>query len=315
MLYIIYTKYEITNIIINTLEKKNSKVQSIEIPLTKKYYYSQKIAYKLNQLLNTNYFTKFIYSNSIKHIIRKISPEDKILFWDFPYYYDIKYFLKKTKIPVSSTSLWIWNTINQQHLKTLHLIKNKGINIYTFDPQDSIKYNISLLNQVHYKDNLDNKSIIYDFLFIGMDKGRSYILNQLASLLKDKGYTYKFIIVNNENIKSNNLNLLEFITHPIPYREILNYISESKIIVDITQNNQTGITLRTLEAIFYNKKLLTNNQHIKAMDLYNSNNIMIMDKDNNYIDKIDEFTKTNIKRYKYNFYKNYLIEEWIKTFI
>lgn len=315
MLYIIYTKYDITNRMIKTLKKKYTTIKAIEIPVTTKLYYLQKIAYKLNGYFNTNFFTQYSLSKEIKSITNNIKPNDKILFWDYYYYDDIKYLLNKSSIPINSTYLWIWNTINYYHLKTLDLIKQTGIKIYTFDPQDSIKYNIGLLNQVYYKEEIIKKDITYDFFFIGMDKGRSKLLNNLADLLDEKGYKYKFIIVKSENDFNDSSNKIEYIDQPIPYEKILNFISESRIIVDLIQCNQTGITLRTLEALFYEKKLLTNNPHIKQMDIYNPNNILFMDTNNDYKEELDSFINTKINTYKSEILSKYQIEEWIKKFL
>ena len=315
MLYIIYTKYDITNTIVKKLKKDNKNIETIEIPITRKQYKIRKYVYKLNSLFKTTLFTRFIYSNTINHIINNITSNDKILFWDYYYYHDIKYILKKSCIPASSTYLWIWNTINSVHLQTLDLIKQTGINIYTFDPQDSVKYKLNLTNQVHYKENLNKKEIRYDFFFIGMDKGRSKMLNDLALLLDEKGFNYKFIIVKSENDNNNKFDKIEYIDHAIPYIDILNFISESRIVVDITQCNQTGITLRTLEALFYEKKLLTNNPHIKQMDIYNPNNILFMDTNNDYKEELDSFINTKINTYKSETLSKYQIEEWIKKFL
>lgn len=70
---------------------------------------------------------------------------------------------------------------------------------------------------------------------------------------------------------------LEVLHRSISYMEILELISQSRVIVDITKSNQVGITLRVLEAAFMGKKLLTNNKCVKELDFYNEKNMLIID--------------------------------------
>ena len=56
----------------------------------------------------------------------------------------------------------------------------------------------------------------------------------------------------------------------MPYKEALQYSYNSDLVVEIVRDGQAGISLRTCEAIFFNKKLLTNNSCIKKMPFYDS---------------------------------------------
>ena len=64
-------------------------------------------------------------------------------------------------------------------------------------------------------------------------------------------------------------------------------IKQSRAILDIVQSGQSGITLRPMEAMFYNKKLITNNIYIKEYDFYNPRNIFILQERN--INELNEF--------------------------
>ena len=46
-------------------------------------------------------------------------------------------------------------------------------------------------------------------------------------------------------------------------------------IVEVVKEGQTGVSLRTCEAIAFNKKLLTNNVQIKEMPFYDSRFISV----------------------------------------
>jgi 1,5-rhamnosyltransferase len=65
----------------------------------------------------------------------------------------------------------------------------------------------------------------------------------------------------------------------IPYIDYIERALRSKVIVEANLPGQTGITLRTLEAAFLNKKLLTNNPFVRNLDFYDANNIFIFGED------------------------------------
>jgi 1,5-rhamnosyltransferase len=65
----------------------------------------------------------------------------------------------------------------------------------------------------------------------------------------------------------------------LPYVDYIERTLRSKVIVEINSDGQTGITLRTLEAAFLNRKLLTNNPFVRHLDFYDANNIFIFGED------------------------------------
>lgn len=56
----------------------------------------------------------------------------------------------------------------------------------------------------------------------------------------------------------------------LPYRTALSYSYNTDLVVEIVKPGQSGITLRTCEAILFNKKLLTNNVSLQNMPFFDS---------------------------------------------
>lgn len=54
-----------------------------------------------------------------------------------------------------------------------------------------------------------------------------------------------------------------------PYEEVIQSVVNTNCILEVMQDNQEGATLRYLEAVVYNKKLLTNNKSITTFPFYN----------------------------------------------
>ena len=94
--------------------------------------------------------------------------------------------------------------------------------------------------------------------------------------------------------------------HPlgVPITTIL----RSNCIVEVMDGAQEGVTLRTMEAICYNKKLLTNNQSIKDTPYYKSGNIQVFtDPDKIDVDFVKDRTDVNY-HYRGEFSPIHLLE-------
>ena len=51
----------------------------------------------------------------------------------------------------------------------------------------------------------------------------------------------------------------------------------ARAFLEILQPGQSGMTIRTLEALFLNRKLITNNNNARTLDIYHPNNIYVLD--------------------------------------
>ena len=96
--------------------------------------------------------------------------------------------------------------------------------------------------------------------FVGADKGRYPDLFDIGVALEKVGVIADFHIVNqdeNDNRK--------FVEHKyMDYADVLENIENSKIMVEVVQNGQNGLTARTLEAMFFKTKLITNNANANS---------------------------------------------------
>ena len=71
-----------------------------------------------------------------------------------------------------------------------------------------------------------------------------------------------------------------FYSSMLSYEDIINYVAESKSVLNVTLEGQIGITMRDYEAIFNNVKLITTNHQIKNADFYIPDNIFILGEQN-----------------------------------
>ena len=145
----------------------------------------------------------------------------------------------------------------------LKKIQRLGYELSTFDPKDAERYNIKFANQYfRYPAEDIPEEPTSDCFFCGLAKNRIHELQALKELLETNALTCNFIIP-------------ETAKEGISYAEYLKQLSLSRCVIDINQSNQTGLTRRPLEALFYNKKLITNNADIRRYNFYNPKNIFI----------------------------------------
>lgn len=192
------------------------------------------------------------------------------------------------------------------------------MDIFSFDKKDCKQYDLCYNNQPYpFLENLRliKNKIEYDCYFCGYDKERLFDLIRIKDALKNSRCTFRFRIIFEKHKKCNldkdALKDIEVMKRPIVYNEILEDTSKAKCIIEILKKGQWGFTLRTMESLFLDKKLITNYSDIKNYDFYNPNNIFILD--NNY-DKIKEFLAIPYEPVPEYIKERYYFNTWIENF-
>ena len=180
-------------------------------------------------------------------------------------------------------------------------LEDKNIHeFWTFDSNDAKRYMINYNSQFYTKNiKLDKDNLEYDVLFLGRAKNRKDMILNLGEKLKEKGINSKNIIIENEK---------DF----VPYEDYLKLLAKTKTILDIVDGNQSGLTLRCMEALFFNKKLITNNLDIENYDFYNPKNVFILGKDD--MNNIKQFIGSPYELVDEKIVNYYDFDEWIKRF-
>lgn len=233
------------------------------------------------------------YTNEFKNIGR--TGCDTIILFDTILTLPAAKYIKK-KYPQIRVIYWFWN-----HIYTEKIIKGlpNGIEKWSYDEPDCVKYGMNFNTQFCFKDygyyEANDTRIEQDFCFIGGVKGRQEEIDNCASLIDNAGFTKKFLVIDYENKAKHQ--------HGIPYSELIEIDKRSRCIVDIIPKAQNGISVRPLEAIMLNKKLLTNMVSMRSMNFYSPQNIYILGIDNaktlqEFIDSpLDIQLQNNMKDY------------------
>lgn len=154
--------------------------------------------------------------------------------------------------------------------------------IYSFDPSDVKKYGFKPLGCCYYSTHTKeeifskypdiNQSDVY---FTGGIKGdrEELILSVFEKLDSARVVTDFHLLVTGERRLGKKLHgdkIDYFSGGWIPYEKLLAGILNTKIVMEVLQNGQSGPSLRYYEAVCYNKKLLSNNPNIVDFPYYDS---------------------------------------------
>lgn len=242
-----------------------------------------------------------ILGHKLRKELRSLDKGDTVLVAD---YVDVCLFHAISSIlkPTVRKCLWIWNPV-KIHLRNkmyaiYRAIEESGFKIGTFDQGDAERYSQQAYGQFFRmeQDPTEEKEE-YDFYFIGFEKNRGAILNELKEKLKD--YRCYFKIINQ-------------VSECIPYAQNIVNIKKARCIIEIVQDGQDGITLRPLEAIACGKKLLTNNKNIKKYDFYSPQNFFILGEDS--LDDISQFINSSPTPLQSSIRNQYDIASWLNHY-
>lgn len=171
--------------------------------------------------------------------------------------------------------------------------------IYSFDIEDCKQYNL-ILRPLFFVDTEKNNTFIkYDISSVA-----SYYPERLQMIQKlkkqcrkDNIKCYFFIYLYWKSFVKNFVRLYKSFYYislrSLSKEKMLAILDETKAILDVPIQNQDGLTMRTLEVIGKEKKLITTNSSIIKYNFYNSNNIFLL-KESNMSD-VKRFLATEIQ--------------------
>lgn len=215
--------------------------------------------------------------------------------------------------PKANIRLMMWNIVRPYFIEEINRAKLLNVKIYSFDRDDCNKYNLNYSDIIYPYYNSygisSEQNIKYDCYCCMANKGRMIRLLQIKDILDKNDCKYLFQLLPDKKEKNMEYKDINVLRKQIDYKQYLDNLSESKCVIEILQDGQCGVTWRTFESLFYNKKLITSNQRIVDYDFYNPNNILVLG-DN--LDKIKEFLDKPYIPVDENIKSKYMCENIIK---
>ena len=169
----------------------------------------------------------------------------------------------------------------------------------SFDAGDCEKYKMIPFSEFESRIELydTTKLKASDVFFTGRAKNRLPKLIEAYDHLTSLGQNCLFFIMGAKEIEQVHRDGIYYIDKMMSYRRMLEYSIMSKCLLDINQEGALGFTSRFLEAIIYNKKLLTDNSSVIATKFYQSNGIFYS---NDIIDVSMDFFMQDAPNYNYD---------------
>lgn len=247
-------------------------------------------------LKDNSFFKKLFHKNLEKEVYNRIknieTPIDYAIVFSAHYYSEriIKLLRKKSK-KLISYQVDGWELCHD-------IVKYRDYfdRVFFFDNDDLPKYGdkaLPLTNCYFTEENPKDTSSSIDLFYLGgWNNTRLSYLKNIYNRLQGK-YILKALMhipeyKEEENILTDNKGGGIYLKNgSFQYNKNIDFVKKSKCIIDIKFDYHNGLSFRFFEALYYKKKLITNNATVKNYDFYHANNIFIMDFEN--LDGIEEF--------------------------
>ncbi len=150
----------------------------------------------------------------------------------------------------------------------------------TFDEGESKQYGFPHFNEFESKIDLNESEVSEsDVYFAGKGKDRMPLLMRIYDKLSAEGLKCSYYLTGVPPELQVEKPGIIYANRFMTYREMLQHTVNSRCVLEINQGGADGYTSRFLEAVMYNKKLLTNNHFIKKSKFYRPDYIQCFDDD------------------------------------
>ena len=262
-------------------------------------------------LKDREYKKKLIEEHKLREYYKKISQLDMLDYvlvirpdaFPIPVIQELK---KKTKKLIA----YQWDGIEKfpEVKKYFHLFDT----FFCFDSADE-KNNIKPITNFYfdcippvYKDYNAQKP---EFYFVGLywENREKKIDRFISEVLKMEVELSIFIQYNNKSEIKNPK--IKYIKERITFLENLRNVEKADVLLDFVDPIHNGLSIRFFEAIYYKKKVITDNQTVKDYDFYHPDNIFVLDEN---FEQIDSFLNTPYRDLSEEIVKKYGFTNWIK---
>lgn len=205
-----------------------------------------------------------------------------------------KWFLKDVKSmnPNAKLVLMLWDSIANK----INTVEKLDVfdEVFSFDKKDCEQFGLTfrpLFFDVEYERIAkEEPTLVYDLFFVGtVHSDRYRILKEVKQQFeKNNLNVFYFMYLPSKLMyyqrklftdEFNGSQIPEFSFVGMPSDQLTAKLKQSKAVVDIQHPKQSGLTMRTIEMLGANKKMITTNRDIQNYDFYHPNNICVVDRE------------------------------------
>lgn len=217
-------------------------------------------------------------------------------------------YIKKKPI-AQKQYIFFWNKVSDNNKYILKAAQNSNISVSTYNLSDARQYGLEYRRQCWNEDWIhpEVETEDYDIAFLGAEKGRYKDIVEILHFAESNRMRTNFTIISPHGEPYTT-------KKRIAYSEYIYIVKRSKAVLDIVTQDNYGLTYRPLEAMFLQKKLITNYRDIVQYDFYkpNKDNIFVIGED--CINKLPSFLAAPFHRNSFSM-NDYDIKCWLMSFL
>ena len=245
-----------------------------------------------------------LQSEFIKSARQQLANYQLIVFLD--YGFDMEMARRVRPFTNAKIVLFFWNHFKAEHEAMLKQAQDEPAidEIYHFDFLEAkelgLKHNSSFYSKHMDFSSSEPKT---DLFFGATNNGRKERAEKYKQEFTKRGVTTNYFIL---PLRGNE--------QPgyLTYEEYLKKTGESRGILELLREGQQGVTLRTFESMYFQKKLVTDNQAIAHYQFYHSENIFLLQERD--LDELPEFLHTPFQPIPSELLEFFDAENWAKRF-
>lgn len=290
MLYIIKKDYFLAHYIIDALASR-SDIRVIDYVRCKPRGL-RRVVQKVVKFLRAfplnrrGVWTGWMFPRHFLQALGEIGPDDRVLLWGCENLKEL--LVLRRELPCPQVSAFLWNPVvticrtRYSRWEYGHFLRKADMDVCTFDEGDARTYGFRPVPQVYRHPDAslmpsdEERADGADIVFFGQDKHRSSLLADIVRQCDEEGISHDFHILRDRHTTPHPTLAACYRDEALPYRDSLAKVARAKAILEVVQQGQQGMTLRTLEAVFLGKKLITNNAAIEATPVYRKSNVYVL---------------------------------------
>jgi hypothetical protein len=285
--WVVVPRYPLTDFLVEALRGLEG-IRIIEHPMPRRRWFDGLLR-SIDVYLLPGWRRSLYFGADYARQLEAIRPEDTVLYFAIENRKDLQIVRKFVRTP--HQHVWLWNAIRSlrgsglRRRWYLHWLRRSGMRAWTFDPQDVQEGGISLLKQVYRRAALPpaadgpGEPPRRDVYFLGIDKGRVPALRHLEAEFHRAGLTTHFHVIADKRRRYTAADRAWLAPGWLPYTENLRNVARSRALLELVQGGGTGPTIRSLEAAFFDRKLITDNRALRDTGLYHPSRIFILGED------------------------------------
>jgi hypothetical protein len=318
--WVIVPHYPLTDFLLEPLRELEG-IRIVEHPIPRRRWFDGLLR-SVDAYLLPGWKRSLYFGADYARQLAAIRPEDTVLYFAIENRKDLQIIRKFVRTP--HQHVWLWNAIRSlrgsglRRRWYLHWLRRSGMRVWTFDPEDVDEGGIGLLSQVYRHVALPpategaDEAPLHDVYFLGIDKGRLPDLQQLQAEFESAGLTTHFHVVADKRRRYASADRSWLAAGWLPYAENLRNVARSRALLELVQGGGTGPTIRSLEAAFLDRKLITDNRALRATGLYHPSRIFILGQDDPA--GLKDFLATPLQPLDAGVLQAHDIVHWIRQF-